>query len=772
MSIRKFTLTGLACTLGVLVFSTAPALAAAPETPETGKAEPIGAESATLHGVLNPLNAGEPGSYQFAYAPAETGGCAGAFAPESLAFASGKKEEKESVTVTKLEPNKEYAFCIIAYGLGGVSEATQGAAVPFKTLAVPPKVESGSESAGGVSLTEASFGATINPNNQKTSYFFEYSTSEAEVLAGKGTPVAGAPPGGELEGFGGQGVGVSTGAVLSPDTTYFYRVVAKNATGTTKGAVNSFATVAVPHTEPVTEIKATEAKFNGTLTPLNKEFASEYSFVYKANNKVCIDEFSTGTESAGTGSGSKAVSTLVTGLEPSTRYAVCAVSSNAFGSDVATNTVEFETLAAPPTVEAGSEAVSGLTPFETQLEAKVNANNQTTEYAFEYATEAALIGHPGAKTIKGTNSISGYFNSNEQANATVPTGRVLTPATKYFYRVLAENTSHEKAAGKIEEFTTLPAIAPNIENEYSSAIGPETVTLNAQTDPESQETTCGFEYATEAALIGHPGATTVACPEPLGEGPNGVTGSLTLTGLKLHTTYYYRALATNATETTTDPTIESFETEATTAPTIEDEAMSPNREESLITKNQTESTAELTAKINPNGAQTTYRIEYGTTTAYTSSTPPAVIAPQDGAVPISQAISGLSANTTYHWRLIATSKAGTSTSVDHTFAYAVETGESPAPPVEPPSGEVTTSPPAPAPAAVFPLLSYPTIAALDAKEAQEAKGIPNPVVTKTLTMAEKLKKALKACKKKKGASRAKCERAAHKKFGPSKKKKS
>jgi hypothetical protein len=68
-------------------------------------------------------------------------------------------------------------------------------------------------------------------------------------------------------------------------------------------------------------------------------------------------------------------------------------------------------------------------------------------------------------------------------------------------------------------------------------------------------------------------------------------------------------------------------------------------------------------------------------------------------------------------------------------------------------------------------IPYQSIAELNAKEAKEDKTIPNPTITKSLTKAEKLKKALKACHAKHGKKRSGCEATAHKKFGSSKKKK-
>jgi hypothetical protein len=86
--------------------------------------------------------------------------------------------------------------------------------------------------------------------------------------------------------------------------------------------------------------------------------------------------------------------------------------------------------------------------------------------------------------------------------------------------------------------------------------------------------------------------------------------------------------------------------------------------------------ATLDAQILPNGADTTYRFEYGGTHAYGS-----VVPAQEGdagsgstVVRVEQSIGGLAPDTTYHYRLIAKNSAGTQTSEDGTFStFGVET---------------------------------------------------------------------------------------------------
>jgi hypothetical protein len=86
----------------------------------------------------------------------------------------------------------------------------------------------------------------------------------------------------------------------------------------------------------------------------------------------------------------------------------------------------------------------------------------------------------------------------------------------------------------------------------------------------------------------------------------------------------------------------------------------------------TATTADLTAKINPNGFDTTYHFDWGTDTSYgnTAPVPDGDIGSGGTDVAVSAHLSGLTANTTYHWRVVATNANGTvGASADHTFIY-------------------------------------------------------------------------------------------------------
>ena len=79
--------------------------------------------------------------------------------------------------------------------------------------------------------------------------------------------------------------------------------------------------------------------------------------------------------------------------------------------------------------------------------------------------------------------------------------------------------------------------------------------------------------------------------------------------------------------------------------------------------------ATLNGTVNPAGSETSYHFEYGTTTAYGTSVPvsAAAVGSDSTVHSVSQAISGLSPGSTYHYRIVATNDNGTTDGADMTF---------------------------------------------------------------------------------------------------------
>lgn len=82
----------------------------------------------------------------------------------------------------------------------------------------------------------------------------------------------------------------------------------------------------------------------------------------------------------------------------------------------------------------------------------------------------------------------------------------------------------------------------------------------------------------------------------------------------------------------------------------------------------TQTTAKLNGTVKPNNEATTWRFEYGTTTAYGTNTPEqGPIAAGSGNTNVSTDIGGLAPGTVYHYRLVATNPSGSIPGKDRTF---------------------------------------------------------------------------------------------------------
>ncbi len=75
----------------------------------------------------------------------------------------------------------------------------------------------------------------------------------------------------------------------------------------------------------------------------------------------------------------------------------------------------------------------------------------------------------------------------------------------------------------------------------------------------------------------------------------------------------------------------------------------------------------LNGTINPNGDNTTYSFEYGTTTSYGNTTSNTQELTGSSDVDVSENIVGLMPNSLYHYRLTATNSGGTTNGGDVTF---------------------------------------------------------------------------------------------------------
>ncbi|MBO0746709.1 MAG: fibronectin type III domain-containing protein [Acidimicrobiaceae bacterium] len=193
------------------------------------------------------------------------------------------------------------------------------------------------------------------------------------------------------------------------------------------------------------------------------------------------------------------------------------------------------------------------------------------------------------------------------------------------------------------------AVVPTVTNLSADQRTTSGAQLNATINPQGSSTTYHFEYGPTSAY----GQST---PESASIGSDSSDHQVadTIAGLDPHTVYHFRVVATNADGSAPSPDA----TFATLGPLV-----------STVQADQVGTTdARLNASVNPNGSSTTFHFDYGTDTSYGQSTAESSPIGSDSTDhQVSRPISGLSPDTTYHFRLVATNADGTFESADGTF---------------------------------------------------------------------------------------------------------
>jgi hypothetical protein len=160
----------------------------------------------------------------------------------------------------------------------------------------------------------------------------------------------------------------------------------------------------------------------------------------------------------------------------------------------------------------------------------------------------------------------------------------------------------------------------------------------------SGATNARFEYGTTASYGQSTELQTISDGE--------VTA--TATPLTANTLYHFRIVADNGTVGGGDQTFR-------TAPNPTPPGVTDQHAAGVTT-----SAAHLSAKLDPNGAETTYYFQYGRSTSYGNRTARLKLSGSDP-VAVAADLSGLRPYTRYHWRLYATNSAGKTPGRDHTL---------------------------------------------------------------------------------------------------------
>ncbi len=305
----------------------------------------------------------------------------------------------------------------------------------------------------------------------------------------------------------------------------------------------------------------------------------------------------------------------------------------------------------PTPRQAGTPAVftdSTVAPTETTaiVSGTVTPNGAFTTYWYEYGLSTAL----GSKTSN-QGLGSGFTALKTPAYITG-----LVKSTTYYFRLVAEN-KYGRVPGATYSFATTagtpPPVgsAPRVSTSAATGISRTTANLGGSVTPNRAPTEYWFEYG-KTAELGNTSALVSA-----GDGTNAVAASLSLSDLDPATTYYFRLSAHNEFGTV-NGSILNFKTAGPpgipSAPTV------TTRSANGVAT----STATLRGTVNPNGADTTYWFEYSTDSLLSlvlvSKTPDVSAGGGTENLSVDAALSGLSRNTTYYFRIVAQNSQGVS----------------------------------------------------------------------------------------------------------------
>ncbi len=273
-----------------------------------------------------------------------------------------------------------------------------------------------------VGPTTATATGTVNPNGQATTWHVEYGTSTsygtktANVSAGSGT--ANTAVSASLTG-------------LTAGTTYHYRVVATNSSGTAQGADGIFTTSAGPVavTGSATSVTTTTATLNGTVDPNGR--ATTWHFEYGTSTSYGSK---TAEKSAGSGTSTTGVSAPVSGLTRGRLYHYRLVATSDAGTSRGADQT-FSTITAPTAVTG---AASSIAPTSATLNGTVTPNGQTTSWYFEYGTTTS---YGVQDRCQGRRLGHGRRQGRRVGDA------ALRRTTTYHYRLIATNASGTTVGG-------------------------------------------------------------------------------------------------------------------------------------------------------------------------------------------------------------------------------------------------------------------------------------------------------------------------------------
>lgn len=359
--------------------------------------------------------------------------------------------------------------------------------------------------ASSVEARSAVLEGTIDPESVDSSYHFEYGTdqkygsrTEGEVSAGDGSgPVVASV--------------AATG--LKPNTTYHFRIVGSNASGSIDGPDKTFTTGPAPATVDgvppfASAITPRTARIHGSVNTNNafRSFSVTYWW-FEYGKTTAYGSTAPDPDTAAIftlGSDDLPVASQLEGLEPGTLYHFRVVADNQFGGR------QFGMDQTFITAPAAGGGATDVTVKRATLTGTINPHGEATTYHFNYGPTSSY----GASTPEVD---AGAGDGDQQVTQPV-TG--LSPDTIYYVQVVATSAEGVKRFGANGLFRTAPAPTAMAISPIGVSTG--SATLVGEVDTHGRPGTYRFDVSsldssyrsstTERAVAGDDGTQRVSVP--------------------------------------------------------------------------------------------------------------------------------------------------------------------------------------------------------------------------------------------------------------------
>lgn len=494
---RRRLATAAALSLALALGAPAVVGAAAPRA-TTGPTTAVGATTATVTGTVEP--GGEPTTWVVEHGTTTDYGQR----TSSRSAGDGTAPVDVSVQLTGLETGVTIHYRVVATNGDGTARGEdrtlRTGAAPAVTIRSPSQI----------GPTRALVAGTVDPNGLATTWYAEYGTSRsygsrsAPTDAGSGTSA--------------RTVSVDLSGLRS-GTTYYTRLVATNAAGTTRSGERSFRTDPGPRvsTGAARDVGRSSARVSGSVDPEGR-----YTVAWFEYGSSTAYGSRTPERGAGYGTRSTTFTETLTGLPAGTtiHYRIVARSDagTSAGRDRTFRTTDGPAVVTGPVTELGPDAATAT--------GAVDPRGRSTSWWFEFGTTTRY----GSRTpLAPAGSGSGSVPVTARLSA-------LPAATELHVRLVAESSAGRTYGGDVAFRTSG---APVAVTGPVTRLGITRATVGGSVDPRGAATSWWVELGRTPALGRRLAGGTVSGASP-------VAVARSLTGLAPGVRWFFRIVAENS----------------------------------------------------------------------------------------------------------------------------------------------------------------------------------------------------------------------------------